>query len=318
MKLPSKLRAGDKLSATWLNSLRDALSSLAASSARNKILKGAGYNVSESSGGTSLSIAKQSELLRDSYSLPLHRNNDFALRIKPKELCELSDEGEWQKMLQVHTGSIRNSTAEHILVNSYDAGADGGGADGEAEPEDVQPWDSEDWIDIQALAEEPIEVFVRYDGSKGEFVSKKEDDSNIYIPIGVLEIEKLNGVSQYYITQYHLGSIELGAGKAMPFDACIKLCKHECDVAGGDFPLKPKYLVSVEEGRIFLPEAKHTIIPKKDATTYGSGGVLEAQNGYLLLEVFQKADGTIEYKYRIATDLPGTALEATEMTPPQA
>jgi len=307
MKLPRKLRAGDTLTADWLNSLADNISSISKALTRNKVLKGAGYSVSESSGGTSLTIAKQPEFLRNAYKLPLYINTDFALRIKPKELSEANAEGEWDMLLQVHTGSIRNSSAELILVNSYkDAPTN--------KSESIQPWDAEDWVDIQTIGSDPIEVFVCYDGSKAEFVSSKAEDSNIYVPIGVLEIEKLDEVPQYNLTQYHLGTIELGGeGKAMPFDVSIKLCKHECDVTGDeDFPQTPKYLINVEEGRVFFPEAKHATIPKKDGTIYSSPSALEAKNGFLLIEVYQKSDGSVEYLYRIAAELPGTALSATE------
>ncbi len=59
MQLPSKLKSGDTLSAAWLNAIRDCLSALDKQIARRRLLKGTGYLVRESAGGTTLTINNQ-------------------------------------------------------------------------------------------------------------------------------------------------------------------------------------------------------------------------------------------------------------------
>lgn len=326
-KIPQRVREGDPVSAAWMNSVVEALRSADAMLSKRRILAGTGYSVTESAGGSSLTIDKQQHYLRESEGLPLFVNYDFELRIKPKELCEVEDDGNWPRIVQVHIGSVTNRK-ESLVVDTYDDGSDdddstpppppaSGGEEGE-----VAPWDAEDWVDLVELEGEDVEVFVCLSvdsagaPTKAVFVTEQDetDSGNTYIPVGTVSSETVEEETNYYITQNQLGPIELGGDTTrMPFDVSIGPMELECADELEEEQKEDLY-VNVEEGRVFLPEAKYATIPRK-RTTELSSAPLKAENGYLIFELSLKADGSLEYSYRIDGTLDEAIVTASEKAP---
>ena len=224
-KLPDKVRAGDPLSAAWLNGIVDYLKYLNDMQARRRLLKGVGYAVSESPGGSSLTIDRQAFARVATDGLDILRNEDFELRIKPKGLCTVSKEsGSWDKVVQVHTGRIVSRSATLLTVTRKD-----GGESGEAAGASTA-WDAADWVDMATLkslgdegSTQEIAVYVKLllelgrpvDASfctsigGSSDVDASEDSSDcLYIPVGTVSAANVEGTARYYITQQQQGPME--------------------------------------------------------------------------------------------------------------
>ena len=80
--IPREVKAGEVVSAAWLNSIVAYLRYLNEQQLRRRILRGVGYQAKESAGGTSLTIDKQAIARICSDDLDVHRNEDFQLRIE--------------------------------------------------------------------------------------------------------------------------------------------------------------------------------------------------------------------------------------------
>ncbi|MFI3244040.1 MAG: hypothetical protein R3Y56_07305 [Akkermansia sp.] len=324
MNLPKTVKGGDKLTATYLNSIRTALKDLQQQMVRRRLLPGSGYSIKESAGGSSLCIHNQSEFLRQASTIS-YTNTDFSLRIKPQELCKVSEDGEWDVILQVHIGEIRNAKGESVLVESMEkkdgeGEGEGGDAGGEGE-ETVSTWDMDDWVDVGKVSKSTIEVWVKFTDNGGDlptdavFSTEEKDDKSIYIAIGQIQPDTVDDESCYFIDQYQIGTIELGAtgGADMPFDAQIVAIENECADMGVELPEeeKNKKYVNINEGRVFLPEARYATIPAKE-NYLNAANSLEAKDGYLILELTQDSSGNIKYQYRISESLEGTEVTASE------
>ncbi len=339
-RLPDKVRAGDQLSAKWLNSLVDYLKYLNDMQQRRRLLKGVGYAVSESPGGSSLTIDRQAVVRVLSDDLDVLRNEEFQVRIKPRGLCRVNKEtGDWDKVVQVHVGRITNHRDFTLPVIAKETNE--GETPGTPDTTTATAWDAASWVDIDTLddlgenADTPATASSEDDTSKKEiavyvkmtmeggipvaavFTSEVNPDelgAAIYIPIGSVHGELVEGTPRYYITQHQQGPIELGGGAAaMPFDVTLteKLVETEgeSDTEEGEEP-EPQTCISVAGGRIFLPEREYTIIPDK---TDWPITVYEGYPMYVTLTLSRDADGNITYKYEL-TGLSsfGTEVPATE------
>ncbi len=228
-KLPDKVRAGDKLSAAWMNGVVDYLKYLNDQQLRRRLLKGVGYKVTESSGGSSLTIDRQAIVRVLSDDLDVMRNEDYELRIKPKGLCEVEpDSGNWDKIIQVHTGRVTDKRGNSLTVTRAE------GSSTSASPDGAAPWDAADWVDLAVLeslgeegSAEEVSVYVkltleasravdgvfvvRTGGSDvdGESEDNAPEGSTLLIPIGSVSGANIEGTPRYYITQYQQGPIDL-------------------------------------------------------------------------------------------------------------
>ncbi len=328
MNLPDKVKGGDTLTASYLNSIREALKDLEQTATRRRLLSGTGYAVKESAGGSSLCIDNQAEFLRQEDELT-YSNVDFTLRIKPEDLCEQDEDGNWDMILQVHKGDIRTADGNSVRVESLeekdeDGGGDsegGGSTEGEGEDADETPWDDEDWVDLCVMAGEAVEVWVKFTDAGGDlpsdavFCIEEAEDNCVYIPIGQIQPDTVNEEETcFFINQYQLGTIELGSsGTNMPFDARIVAIENECADMGVETPseYEGKYYININEGRVFLPEARYAVIPAKE-NFVNATNQLEVKDGYLILELVQDSSGNITYQYRISDSLEGTQVTATE------
>ncbi len=340
--LPDKVRAGDTLSAKWLNSLVDYLKYLNDMQLRRRVLKGVGYAVSESPGGSSLTIDRQAVVRVLSDDLDILRNEEFQVRIKPKGLCKVDKEtGDWDKVVQVHTGRITNHRDFTLPVTAKE-GEESSSAPSTPTPESGTAWDAASWVDIDTLddlgqgdAESPIALSSEDEAKKNEvavyvkmtmegglpvaavFTSDiKPDESDkaaIYIPIGTIHGESVEGTPRYYITQYQQGPIELGGdGGAMPFDVTLGTMEDETESdeneEGEEPELKP--CLNIAGGRVFLPEREFAVIPDKNEWALTDSG---EQEQYVVLTLSRNADGKLVYKYELtALSSLGTEVQTSE------
>ncbi len=339
--LPDKVRAGDQLSAKWLNSLVDYLKYLNDMQLRRRLLKGVGYAVSESPGGSSLTIDRQAVVRVLSDDLDILRNEEFQVRIKPKGLCKVDKEtGDWDKVVQVHVGRITNHRDFTLPVTAKE-GTESSSPTTPA-PESGTAWDATSWVDIDTLDDlgggnkeslvalssedetkkNEVAVYVKMTMEGGLPVSAvftsdikpDESDNAVYIPIGTIHGESVEGTPRYYITQYQQGPIELGGsgGTPMPFDVTlsVKMGEPEEGNEEGKEEPEPQTCINIAGGRIFLPERRYSIIPDKKEWPIE---VFEGYPMYVTLSLSRDGEGNITYKYELqGLSAFGTEVKATE------
>ncbi len=338
--LPDRVKAGDTLSATWLNSIIDYLKGLNDMQARRRLLRGVGYTVSESPGGSSLTIDRQAVVRVLSDDLDIMRDEEFQVRLKPKGLSQVDAEtGNWDKVVQVHVGRITNHRDFTLPVTAKELSDEDAGSMGSSSSAAGTAWDAANWVDMgtlkplgdsaaaQAEGEANcIEVYVKvtFEGglpmeavfstkeksTEGGESSSAEGDNTIYIPIGKISGESVEGSPRYYITQYQQGPIELGGGSggAMPFDVSVGTMVEEAENEGEQPQVKA--CLNVKGGRIFLPEREFATIPDKNEWP------LEEASGssqYVILTLSRGGDGELQYSYELAelSEL-GTEIQASE------
>ncbi len=332
--LPDRVKAGDTLSATWLNSIIDYLKGLNDMQARRRLLRGVGYTVSESPGGSSLTIDRQAVVRVLSDDLDIMRDEEFQVRLKPKGLSQVDAEtGNWDKVVQVHAGRITNHRDFTLPVTAKELSDEDAGSVGSSSSAAGTAWDAENWVDMGTLKSlgdsaaaqaegdaNCVEVFVKVTYEAGlpmtaVFCTTDESDSGndetcVYIPIGKIAGESVEGNPRYYVTQYQQGPIELGGGGsgAMPFDVTVGTFIEEPETEDGEPQVKA--CLNVAGGRVFLPERQIASIPDKNEWP------LDAASGdsqYVILTLSRDGNGGLQYRYELA-DLSelGTIVSATE------
>lgn len=330
--IPREVKAGEVVSAAWLNSIVAYLRYLNEQQLRRRILRGVGYQAKESAGGTSLTIDRQAIVRLGSDDLDIHRNEDFQLRIKPKHQCTVDAEsGHWDKILQVHIGRVTDHHGHELYVTEIEKESRA------ATPSKSSVWDSEQWVDVGVLkpkastqgddgvataAEEADdnstkEVFVRLtlSGSvpeKAVFATKKEEGSaDIYVPIGKVQAVVVEEFLRIYMEQYQQGPIELGGESVgMPFDVSMTETIDE-PLQEGEEP-QVTYQVNVEAGRVFLPDRQFAYIPRKEKLELGE---LTGSTRYVTLTLMRDGAGNLKYQYKLEPESElGTKVNATEYT----
>lgn len=375
-EIPREVRAGEVISAAWLNSIISYLRYLNEQPLRRRILRGVGYQAKESAGGTSLTIDRQAIVRAISDDLDVLRNQEFRLRIKPQNECRVDEEsGDWDKVLQVHTGRVTDHLGHEITVTALEQDDENTQAPPSPGTESTV-WDAGEWVDVGILspssgstsgeaapqaaeATEPgaggasdeegsINVYVRLTLSgtvpqQAVFaVEKKEDTQDLYIPIGKARAEVVSEFLRIYINQYQEGPIELGGVvPAMPFDVNMTSAPGEPGGSGGDFvepggsgdytepggvfqlvsrgepepggeESEEVYYLSIESGRVFLPEREFVEIPRKDKLQLTDPG----STRYVTLTLTRSGAGQYTYAYTLeAESALGTKRLATEKAP---
>lgn len=375
-EIPREVRVGEVISAAWLNSIISYLRYLNDQQLRRRILRGVGYQAKESAGGTSLTIDRQAIVRAISDDLDVLRNQEFHLRIKPKNECRVDEEsGDWDKVLQVHTGRVTDHLGHEITVTALEQDDENTQATPSPGTESTV-WDAGEWVDVGILspasdstsgeaapqaaeATEPgaggasdeegsINVYVRLTLSgtvpqQAVFaVEKKEDTQDLYIPIGKARAEVVSEFLRIYINQYQEGPIELsGVVPAMPFDVNMTSAPGEPGGSGGDFvepggsgdytepggvfqlvsrgepepggeESEEVYYLSIESGRVFLPEREFVEIPRKDKLQLTDPG----STRYVTLTLTRSGAGQYTYAYTLeAESALGTKRLATEKAP---
>lgn len=375
-EIPREVRAGEVISAAWLNSIISYLRYLNEQQLRRRILRGVGYQAKESAGGTSLTIDRQAIVRAISDDLDILRNQEFRLRIKPQNECRVDEEsGDWDKVLQVHTGRVTDHLGHEITVTALEQDDENTQATPSPGTESTV-WDAGEWVDVGILspasdstsgeaapqaaeATEPgaggasdeegsINVYVRLTLSgtvpqQAVFaVEKKEDTQDLYIPIGKARAEVVSEFLRIYINQYQEGPIELGGVvPAMPFDVNMTSAPGEPGGSGGDFvepggsgdytepggvfqlvsrgepepggeESEEVYYLSIESGRVFLPEREFVEIPRKDKLQLTDPG----STRYVTLTLTRSGAGQYTYAYTLeAESALGTKRLATEKAP---
>ncbi|MDO5450490.1 MAG: hypothetical protein Q4F30_06345 [Akkermansia sp.] len=175
-KPPAKVRAGEVLSARWLNKVVDCLGAAQAASAAT-----AAAAASSSSINTRPLLRNNKYREPEPRPLPVFGTEDFRLRVKPRQFCEADAEGNWAKVLQVHEGHIIDYRGLDLLVpftKDSGSGSGSGSAREEAPPaqeeDDETPRDEvlecgKDWHDMGFISASPLSVYciIRQD-CKGE------------------------------------------------------------------------------------------------------------------------------------------------------
>lgn len=189
MKIPDKVRVGEKLSARWLNQLIDCLKELAKAS-----------NVGN--GSSTSSIEYSGSDYRDTKyrgtggtDLQEFRVVPFQLRLKPKHLCGVSADGNWPKIAQMKAGAILDYMGKTHPV-----------------PKGATIYDyTEGWVDLGTFSEALTKIYCTIKQNyKGEILSaeiKKAEDK--FVPWGKTESNlKGDGVLSVFIGSYQLRKIE--------------------------------------------------------------------------------------------------------------
>lgn len=375
-EIPREVRAGEVISAAWLNSIISYLRYLNEQQLRRRILRGVGYQAKESAGGTSLTIDRQAIARAISDDLDILRNQEFRLRIKPQNECRVDEEsGDWDKVLQVHIGRVTDHLGHEISVTALEQDDENTQAPPSPGTESTV-WDAGEWVDVGILSplsgstsgeaapqaagatspgaggasdeEGCINVYVRLTLSgtvpqQAVFaVEKKEDTQDLYIPIGKARAEVVSEFLRIYINQYQEGPIELGGVvPAMPFDVNMTSAPGEPGGSGGDFvepggsgdytepggvfqlvsrgepepggeESEEVYYLSIESGRVFLPEREFVEIPRKDKLQLTDPG----STRYVTLTLTRSGAGQYTYAYTLeAESALGTKRLATEKAP---
>ena len=190
MKIPDKVRVGEKLSARWLNQLIDCLKELA----RAANMAGNGTSTS--------SIEYSGSDMRDTKyrgtggtDLQEFRVVPFQLRLKPKHLCGVSADGNWPKIAQMKAGAILDYMGKTHPV-----------------PKGATIYDyTEGWVDLGTFSEGLTKIYCTIKQNyKGEILSaeiKKSEDK--FVPWGKTESNlKGDGVLSVFIGSYQLRKIE--------------------------------------------------------------------------------------------------------------
>ena len=207
MKIPDKVRVGEKLSARWLNQIIDCLKELA------KAANMAGNGTSTSSIEYSGSDYRDTKYRgTGGTDLQEFRVVPFQLRLKPKHLSDVSADGNWPKIAQIKAGAIIDYMGKTRPV-----------------PENATIYDyTEGWVDIGAFSEQLHKVFcIIKQNYKGEILSaeirsseekfvpwgKTEEntkgDGVLSVFIGSYQLRKINEVNRAHIYQAHCGTLDL-------------------------------------------------------------------------------------------------------------
>ena len=207
MKLPDKVRVGEKLSARWLNQVVDCLKELA---------KAANM---QGNGTSSSSIEYSGSDYRDTKyrgtggtDLQEFRVVPFQLRLKPKHLCEVSADGNWPKIAQIKAGAVIDYMGKTHPV-----------------PKGAAIYDyTEGWIDLGAFSETLTKIYcIIKQNYKGEVLSaefkkaeapfvpwgkteaNQKGEGTLSVFIGSYQLRKINEVNRAHIYQAHCGTLDL-------------------------------------------------------------------------------------------------------------
>lgn len=206
MKLPDKVRVGETLSARWLNQVVDCLKELAKAS-----------NVGN--GSSTSSIEYSGSDYRDTKyrgtggtDLQEFRVVPFQLRLKPKQLCEVSADGNWSKIAQIKAGAIIDYMGKTYSV-----------------PEGATIYDyTEGWVDLGEFSEALTKIYcIIKQNYKGEILSanfkkaeekfvpwgktdtNQEGEGTLSVFIGSYQLKREEDVNRARIYQAHTGTLDL-------------------------------------------------------------------------------------------------------------
>ena len=207
MKIPDKVRVGEKLSARWLNQLIDCLKELA----RAANMAGNGTSTS--------SIEYSGSDMRDTKyrgtggtDLQEFRVVPFQLRLKPKHLCEVSADGNWPKIAQIKAGAIIDYMGKTYSV-----------------PEGATIYDyTEGWVDLGEFSEALTKIYcIIKQNYKGEILSanfkkaeekfvpwgktdtNQEGEGTLSVFIGSYQLKRVEEINRAHIYQAHTGTLDL-------------------------------------------------------------------------------------------------------------
>lgn len=225
MKIPDKVRAGEKLSARWLNQLIDCLTDFS---------KATGIGGASGQSRSSIKFAggpgkdtKYREL--EGLDFPLFIEKGFELRIKPEHLCPSSDEG-YTKILQVRSGLIVDYRGHEFPVPNNTGSSTSGEDFAEDGSSASDYFTLTTWTDMFEISETPQSVYciIRQD-SRGEVTSAyfslspepfqswkaasgsgaDSSEGVVSVLIGSAYSAIVEERSHFYIDQIHIGAIEL-------------------------------------------------------------------------------------------------------------
>ena len=206
MKLPEKVRVGETLSARWLNQVVDCLKELAKAS-----------NVG--SGSSTSSIEYSGSDYRDTKyrgtggtDLQEFRVVPFQLRLKPKHLCDVSEDGNWPKIAQIKAGAIIDYMGKTYSV-----------------PEGATIYDyTEGWVDLGEFSEALTKIYcIIKQNYKGEILSanfkkaeekfvpwgktdtNQEGEGTLSVFIGSYQLKRVEEINRAHIYQAHTGTLDL-------------------------------------------------------------------------------------------------------------
>ncbi len=173
-KPPEKVREGQIVSARWMNRVVDCLDAL---------VKENGGGIAGGRAGSSSSIDSKGLIRNTKFrapeevELPVYCKDDFKLRIKPKQFCEVDAEGNWNKVLQVREGHIIDYRGmDQLVPMSEEEGGSGEPSSPEATPsQGEEQEDAEDageaegggkplecgadWHDMGFITDQPLKVY---------------------------------------------------------------------------------------------------------------------------------------------------------------
>ena len=206
MKLPDKVRVGETLSARWLNQVVDCLKELAKAS-----------NVG--SGSSTSSIEYSGSDYRDTKyrgtggsDLQEFRVVPFQLRLKPKHLCDVGEDGNWPKIAQIKAGAIIDYMGKTYSV-----------------PEGATIYDyTEGWVDLGEFSEALTKIYcIIKQNYKGEILSanfkkaeekfvpwgktdtNQEGEGTLSVFIGSYQLKRVEEINRAHIYQAHTGTLDL-------------------------------------------------------------------------------------------------------------
>jgi len=295
MKLPEKARAGEKLSARWLNQVIDCLKELA--KAANMAGNGSSTSSIEYSGSDMHDTKYRGTVGAE---LQEFRVAPFQLRLKPKRLCSVSSDGEWEKVVQMKAGVVLD-----YMGKTHPA------------PEDTAIHDfTEGWVDIGPFSEQLQKIYcVIKQDCKGEITKIEiKKDEEAFIPwgktaenekgdgvlsvfIGSCQLLKIEGVNRAHIYQAHCGTLDLQTVQVEKLMDAEDESQSGSDGessgdAGesGEFESKPAGLFRKRDGHLFifkklicgeglrLEEANNLKIKLRRANSVWSGGIGSAES----------------------------------------
>ncbi len=206
MKLPDKVRVGETLSARWLNQVVDCLKELAKAS-----------NVG--SGSSTSSIEYSGSDYRDTKyrgtggsDLQEFRVVPFQLRLKPKHLCDVGEDGNWPKIAQIKAGAIIDYMGKTHPV-----------------PKGATIYDyTEGWEDLGEFSEALTKIYcIIKQNYKGEILSadfkkaeekfvpwgktdtNQEGEGTLSVFIGSFQLKRVEEINRAHIYQAHTGTLDL-------------------------------------------------------------------------------------------------------------
>ena len=206
MKLPDKVRVGETLSARWLNQVVDCLKELAKAS-----------NVGN--GSSTSSIEYSGSDYRDTKyrgtggtDLQEFRVVPFQLRLKPKQLCDVGEDGNWPKIAQIKAGAIIDYMGKTYSV-----------------PEGATIYDyTEGWVDLGEFSEALTKIYcIIKQNYKGEILSanfkkaeekfvpwgktdtNQEGEGTLSVFIGSFQLKRVEEINRAHIYQAHTGTLDL-------------------------------------------------------------------------------------------------------------